>query len=339
MSSEGTVTLPTKLSIDEKVVDIAPGVFAVALTEEGNIYTWGVDNFGNDGGEGRTYQAKPHLISMPENITKIYNGHGAVGLAKDVSNNLYIWGWNYQGLLANGKTENSMTPQKLEIPSEVLDISCYSTHLIALCKNGKVYTWGSNDYGEQGNGVELDLITDGDATPSARLYPGEVKIDDKIVAVAAGNYVSYALAEDGDLYAWGSNFVGELGIGDKEKKYSSVPVRVNISGKVKAIAVGQSLAYAIMEDKTVYGWGYNNNSKETNKSSLGINSNKEIIYTPVIIPINNKVKSISTGKGHAFAFAEDGSIWAWGSNKSNKISQDLPEYVNTPTLLDIKVEK
>jgi alpha-tubulin suppressor-like RCC1 family protein len=269
---------------------------------------------------------------MQEKIVQIFNGHGTVGLAKGVSGAVYIWGWNRQGLLANGSTENSMVPQKLDIPSNVIDISSYDTHVIALCENGKVYSWGSNYFGELGDGSKIEFSPTGDLIENNRLFPKEVSIKGKIIDIAAARGASYALTEDGKLYAWGANDVGQLGVGDKDIRYSSTPMEVCIEGNIKEIAIGAFHAYALLENGDLYGWGYN--SRENRDFSvLGIGKNDLVIYSPVKIPITGSVKTISTGSGHTFMRTEDGELYAWGSNYSSIISSDLPETVNVPTLL------
>lgn len=72
-----------------------------------------------------------------------------------------------------------------------------------------------------------------------------------MIAIAAGNGASYALCDDGSLYAWGANDVGQLGVGDRVK-FSSIPVRVPIKEKVESIASGQMHALALTVDGTLY---------------------------------------------------------------------------------------
>ena len=74
------------------------------------------------------------------------------------------------------------------------------------------------------------------------------------MAVAAGMYFSLALGNSGTVYAWGWNYLGQLGVGDRDDRRA--PTKVPGVSRVRAIAAGQAHA-AALADGALYGWGSN----------------------------------------------------------------------------------
>src|SRR5580698_9899622 len=88
-----------------------------------------------------------------------------------------------------------------------------SAHSIALKFDGTVWTWGSNAYGQLGNGNNTDSST-----------PVQVKGLANVVAIAAGFYHNVAVKSDGTVWAWGNNVDGQLGNGTVVN--SNIPVQM-----------------------------------------------------------------------------------------------------------------
>jgi len=107
--------------------------------------------------------------------------------------------------------------------------------------------------------------------------------------VAAGS--SYALMENGTVYAWGDNTFGELGNGSHQN--SSVPVKVNgVSGAV-AIAAGGLHAIALLNNGTVMTWGGNSYGQLGNGTGGGGREVGEA--NPVLVPGLSGVVAIAAG--------------------------------------------
>lgn len=113
-----------------------------------------------------------------------------------------------------------------------------SYHALELSSDGAVRSWGSNRYGQLGDG-----------STEQRAMPTQVM--NGAVQVAAGSWSSYALGADGTLYSWGSGEQGQLGLGDTQNRLK--PTRV--MGDVKQVAAALNRAYALGTDGTLYAWG------------------------------------------------------------------------------------
>jgi hypothetical protein len=127
--------------------------------------------------------------------------------------------------------------------------------------------------------------------PERSFSPSEpelpVRMDVK--AIAAGWWHSLALTESGEVYAWGSNGRGQLGLGDTEDRHT--PTQVPGLGRVKAIAAGGEHSLALTESGEVYAWGSNGHGQ------LGLGDTKDR-HTPTWVhrttPATSKPEGVGT---------------------------------------------
>src|ERR1700689_345833 len=143
--------------------------------------------------------------------------------------------------------------------------------------------------------------------------------------VAAGS--SYALMENGTVYAWGDNTFGELGNGSHQN--SSVPVKVNgVSGAV-AIAAGGLHAIALLNNGTVMTWGGNSYGQLGNGTGGGGREVGEA--NPVLVPGLSGVVAIAAGGADDAALLSNGTVEAWGENKSGQLGDGTTVEKDLPT--------
>ena len=135
--------------------------------------------------------------------------------------------------------------------------------------------------------------------------PGLVRELTEVMAIAAGNGYSLALAPDRTVWAWGVNSAGELGDGTRDDRHMPVPVR-GLSGVV-SVAAGWDHSLALKADGTVWTWG------ENAYGQLGLGTT-DVQLTPVQVPGLSEVVAIAAGKLYSLALKTDGTVWAWGGN-------------------------
>jgi len=200
------------------------------------------------------------------------------------------------------------TLRKVEAGSDIIAIDTYGGylgHVLALKSDGTVWAWGNNQFGQIGVGTAGGF---GDF----RVPPVKVQNLTNVVAIAAGEYSSYALKSDGTVWAWGCNDYGQLGDGTTTDRYTPVRVK-NLTG-VRDIVAGRNYAFAIKNDGTAWAWG--------GSGCLG-DGTSEDRHTPVRVKNLTNVKQISTDGGilsdHAVAVKTDGTVWAWGKNSDGQI--------------------
>ena len=183
-----------------------------------------------------------------------------------------------------------------------------------LCSNGTVESWGSNIYGELGNGVN--------GGGQQQTVPVKVSFLTDIIDIAVGGNVSFALKNDGTVWAWGANYYGQLGNGNNTD--SNVPVKVNLLNGIIAISVKSSHCLALKNDGTVWSWGNNNAGQLGNGSKVNTNIPLQIITL-------NGIIAIAAGGNHSFAIKNDGTVWAWGRNSQGQLGMGtFTEWYLTP---------
>ncbi|MDR0311584.1 MAG: RCC1 repeat-containing protein, partial [Acidobacteriota bacterium] len=153
---------------------------------------------------------------------------------------------------------------------------------------------------------------------------------DSIAAISAGRHHTLVLRSDGSLWAWGSNYDGQLG-NDKIgwDVISNVPVRVESdTNNWKAVSAGgapsgDSYTLALKSDGSLWAWGNNSSGQFGNGTTTSSN-------IPVKAGTDTSWKTISAGGSHALALKTDGSLWAWGGNSSGQLGDGTTTVKNTP---------
>ena len=224
----------------DKVTKIVSGNdHTVALTEGGDIYTWGCADqgqlgrvagyFSSRGGRrGLQFVLVPRIVRFRRE-TKFKNVFAGsfctFAVAKD-SQIVYVWGLNNYGQLATGDTNSPYFPKKSQALSDLnadteqsICIASGQHHSIFSTVDGKVYSVGRADYGRLGLG---------DGATHQEL-PGEVGAlsDHKVQQVSCGEVVSFAVTDEGHLYSWGMGSCLQLGKGD----YDDVMSPILVEGK------------------------------------------------------------------------------------------------------------
>ena len=155
----------------KKIVEINRDNTIIARDEEGKIYTWGENRYGQLGNGTMENSSIPVCINDLNNdlkgkkIVEILDYTDTTMIALDEEGKIYTWGENYYGKLGNGTMESSSTPvciSDLENDlkgKRIVDIIDYDGTMVALDEEGKVYTWGSNNYGQVGDGMTEDRNT------------------------------------------------------------------------------------------------------------------------------------------------------------------------------------
>lgn len=139
----------------------AGGSHTVALDSNGKVWTWGNNSEGQLGDGTYIDSHIPKMVNLPENvfITAISAG-GNFTLALDSEGNVWSWGENKRGQLANGNYGNGIgtgrtTPDKIADFSDVKAISAGSEYAVALKNDGTIWSWGDNTSGQLGIGTTI----------------------------------------------------------------------------------------------------------------------------------------------------------------------------------------
>lgn len=215
-----------------------------------------------------------------------------------------------------------------------------------LKKDGTVWTWGKNNYGQLGDGTNTD-----------RQKPVQVSGLTNIVSISTGNGIAFAVKEDGTVWVWGKNWSRLFG--NSKLEQTSIPVQIENLQDVREVALGDSNVIALKKDGTVWSWGrtsatpaqiqeLNNVSTiEANDKAfyavkidgtvwnwwvdlLKYRETREFSFTiPVQITGLSSVADLSATR-HILALKKDGTVWSWGDNHYGQLGDGTKEERKTP---------
>jgi hypothetical protein len=233
---------------DEKITHVACGAsMSFAVTDAGDLYGWG-----HCYPPKRKIKWQPEKIPFPDEIkiSGVGCGYGFV-VVQTTTGDLYGWGGNSYGELGLGKDRKySPEPTKITIPEKVSKIFCGGQHCFSKTKNGNLWAWGWNGYGNLGLGDRIQ-----------RNEPELCSVEE-IVGVAAGNGHSHFLFEDGTVKGTGSNDYGAIGAGRiTEHHRISTPIKIEFPfleerEKIISIGTGCNHCWGLSNFGRLYMWGY-----------------------------------------------------------------------------------
>ena len=213
------------------------------------------------------------------------------------------WGENRSGQLGDGTqlSHIALTPVQ-DMASNVIRVSAGASHSLAVSRDGFVWAWGDNSYGQLGNGT---------TTPS--LVPVRVPGLEGVLNVSAGAMHSLAYRSDGSVWAWGWNQFGQLGDGTFEDRHAPVQV-IGLSNTVLQIAAGDRHSLAATFNREVFAWGDNNNGQLGKSAPAPIAQPRRVDYLPA------KSYEIAAGGSNSMALGLEGNeLFAWGDNHFGQI--------------------
>lgn len=193
----------------------------------------------------------------------------------------------------------------------------------AIDVNGQIWAWGANSWGQLGIGT----------TTTLEVKPKKVSSAQKFYSVSGGNEHTIALANDGSVWAWGTNVYWQLGITDGTG-YSSVPKKVPGVGGVVQIAAGGDFSLALTDQGKVWAWGNNSYGQV----ALGYLSSKK---GPTVISALGSTSKIDAGFRFASALVGT-TLRVWGANDRGQLGnnglinllQSVPQAVGLPPVYD-----
>ncbi|XP_036789586.1 probable E3 ubiquitin-protein ligase HERC3 isoform X3 [Oncorhynchus mykiss] len=223
---------------------------------------------------------------------------------------VYTCGSNRCGQLGHDKPGDSpelvvaLDTQKIGV------VSCGQAHSMALNEQGQVFAWGA------GGGGQLGLGTAEETVPIPRLI--KKLCEHRISQIMCGNKHCIALSKDGQLFTWGQNLSGQLGLGKGEPSTLSPQPLKSLSGiPLAQITAGGDHSFALSLSGAVFGWGKNS------AGQLGLND-KQDRSVPCHIKFlrSQKVVYISCGDEHTAALTKDGGLFTFGDGSRGQLGHD-----------------
>ena len=317
--------IPVKIM--DSVVSVSAGFdHAMAIKTDGSLWAWG---WNGDGRLGNGYIANESStiedriqtvpIKIMEDVVSVSVGSSHT-MAIKTDGSLWAWGHNDSGQLGDGTFTTLGNDNGRRTPVKIMDsvafVSAGYRHTMAIKTDGSLWAWGWNSSGQLGSGGGGNVP----GTMGGPIQTVPIQIMEDVTSVSAGTYHTMAIKTDGSLWAWGSNYSGELGDGTATGRDENFDVidnnrlsPVKVMDSVISVSVGHSHTMAIKADGSLWAWGSNDHGLIGAETTARPEDAAPARYAQLPIKIMDSVISISTGT-HTLALKADGSVWAWGSN-------------------------
>jgi alpha-tubulin suppressor-like RCC1 family protein len=219
-------------------------------------------------------------------------------LAIHKDGSLWAWGRNYIGQLGLGTFDYDphYRPTRVGVANDWVAVAAGIDFSLGVKADGTLWAWGRNDNGQLGLGT-----ADSDPHPT----PTRVGNDSDWYTAYAGYAHSQGLKNNGDIYAWGFNGFGQLGVRDDTAERHT-PVLVD--SLVTEIACGAYHTLMLTAGNYVWAWGYNY------MGQLGLGG-YDLSPHPMPLVVDTDYLFVAAGGWHSLGIKTDGSLWGWGLNE------------------------
>lgn len=333
------------------VVALAAGhSHTCARLRTGEVRCWGggdMDQLGN--GIPTVREVPADVVGLGASAIEVATAeHHACALSADGTAS--CWGQNFSGELGDGTARpRSIASAVAGIDSPLVAIATGGEHSCAITQGNAVWCWGFGVYGQLGDGYKENR-----AEPVATM-----RLGGNAAELALGSIHSCALTLDGEVHCWGSNEVGQLGVGSNIQGRPAPLLVVDLGPGVKAIAAGTFHSCALTAAGGVKCWGQNGahelgDGTTTNRNrpvdvqgleadvvAISAHGRQTCALTqsdavkcwgnyeevPVdVAGLDGKIVMIATGAGHGCALMAIGSLRCWGFNQSGQLGDGTRDY-------------
>ncbi|XP_065807795.1 RCC1 and BTB domain-containing protein 1 isoform X2 [Labrus bergylta] len=243
-------------------------------------------------------------------VVSLSYGSGPHVLLATEDGQLFVWGHNGYSQLGNGTANQGLSPVLVTSNlqnKKVKEVSCGSHHSMALTHDGEVFAWGYNNCGQVGSGNTANQ-------PYPRRVTGSMQ-GKTTVSITCGQTSSMALIDNGEVYGWGYNGNGQLGIGNNGNQLQPCRLTTLQGLCISQIVCGYGHCLAQTDEGLLYAWGANTYGQ------LGT-GNKSNQLSPVQI-MTDKERIVEVAACHSThtsaAKTQSGQVYMWGQCRGQSI--------------------
>ncbi len=318
---------------------IANGEYANFILDNSTQTLYGIGSGAAGIGTNTGVAGYPIPCQFPTVNTKI--AFAAAGLhtasCVDVNGNVYFTGPNEDGSMGNGTTTGSAAGfvqittdangkpftnvKYLRMGSSIFTGGAgYGAIIYAIKGDSSLWVWGNTQGGYAGNGTYGQVQTR--PTPVTGFPAGT-----KIVKIVVCD-IAIALDANGGVWTWAGNGNPDL-LGNASQTNYETPHQITLPGKATDIAGGGFFSYALLQNQSLYGWGwytgYMGVGSAASAGTPGLNPPAQPILQDTSLNLPAKIAHLSTNNTTTYVILTDGTLWAWGGNECGQagIGQEL----------------
>ncbi|XP_023010439.1 retinitis pigmentosa GTPase regulator b isoform X5 [Maylandia zebra] len=196
-------------------------------------------------------------------------------------------------------------PSKFWLKNDIpLRIACGDEHTALITENGKLFLFGSNNWGQLGLGSKVTVNK-----------PTCVKAlkSEKVQLVACGRNHTLICTAQGKVYASGGNSEGQLGLGDCDERTSFKRLDFfDSQGPIKMLAAGSNTSAALTASGKLFMWGDNT------EGQIGLGKESQV-SSPQEVSVGRPISWVSCGYYHSALVTVDGALYTFGERDSGKL--------------------
>lgn len=288
-------------TLDDSVAIAAGEAFHCAIRATGDVWCWG-DNLELAMGPtvpALSDQALPIAIGGSAPLSAAIDAGDDHVCVIDMVGQVWCWGDNDSLQLGRGgvDTTDGPDPTAVALPGGLtaLDLGLGQDHSCAVLSDGTVACWGDDDNGQLGDGAAgLD-------SSLAAVVPGLASIVD----VEAGEDTTCARGSLGELWCWGDNVDGQLGVGTMVDDPSPQPVV--LPAAVDDVTLGDQFTCALLVNDQVWCWGEGSDFQVGSGDLVPVLSPIQVPGVPAVDLVD-----IESGARGSCVTSSAGERWCWG---------------------------
>ena len=288
---------------------------ALSISVDGTVYSIGSSKCGSHGHEESVEE--PKMIPNLKHIKSIAVGRSH-SVCLDQDGNIFTFGDNSEGALGIGVDRNTLQythiPHKVNLPP-CIQISCGCDFTICLSETFILYSFGRNTNGQLGLGNDEENYNS----------PQKIESLKDVEFVECGGFHVFCKTQNNQLFSWGSNTYGELGLGHTDEQYT--PIQCSspslLNEFIVDIKCGRDHTLILTSRNEVFSCGKNNYGQ------LGLQLGTS--YSPLFQKIENlsEITRIECGKYHSMCIDATNQFYIFGNNEFVVLGlgEDSPSFI------------
>jgi alpha-tubulin suppressor-like RCC1 family protein len=325
-STGGTHTTAAQITSVTGFTAISAGTnHTLAVKGNGTAWAWGSNSNGQLGDGTMTTRTAPVQVNTLTNVIAVAAGEfHSIALKADGT----VWEWG-----SDTYTNYGTTPVQIAGLKGITAIGAKRNHCFALQTDGEasgaLWVWGYDDLDLETSGALSSL---GDGSMLSQPTPVRVVGMSNVVKFSAGWWHALALKQDGSVWGWGQNHLGQLGDGTLTGR--NIPVQtvqaINAANPILSLGAGRGSGL-LLQRKSMSGqssfWTWGNNAY----GALGAPTSSNQVPYPVLSLMTGAFDSAVAERDFVAALHLDGGLWMWGFNGAGQLGDGTTTDRVTPT--------